>query len=520
MKVGTHFYILKWVAVVLIAGASMSLRAEVILQYFNTSWNEIADRMPELVEAGYDALWLPPPFKAGAGIFDVGFGTHDRFDLGDKDQMGTVKTKYGTRADLLHLMEVAHRFGVRVYFDNVMAHNGGPTPGYDENSSIHAQPGFVPEDFHIRVTEDGFYRPMPGDIDWNNPDEWRILNRNPFGLDIAQEDPNTSFGPYEGATFPKYRGVRHPDNPEYYPDLDLPIATNFEGGAVFTFANKELFTDSGWGGSNVGAGNGLFDWDDTNGNGQHNVGETSEPFTDTGLDSARPGWTNVGYGFGDGVYNMGDPVEEDVNQMLFRAIRWFTDLCHVDGFRLDAVKHVPFYFFGKTSGADKDYVNWGYNGQVQEQFNITHGFSDWNNHRDTVYNDQGGRDDAMLYGEHLGGPPAQGPYLDSGMRLADDGYLNSVKDNIGNSLSGMDQPGYGTQGSAVEMLFIMSHDNNHIWDGGRMPGHALMLMAQGFPIVYTDGYNQSGPPDWFPKPAYIPFLGQWGRSVSAQPTEL
>ena len=39
--------------------------AEVILQYFNTSWNEIAMRMPELAEAGYTALWLPPPFIPG-----------------------------------------------------------------------------------------------------------------------------------------------------------------------------------------------------------------------------------------------------------------------------------------------------------------------------------------------------------------------------------------------------------------------------------------------------------------------
>jgi hypothetical protein len=33
-----------------------SVRAEVILQYFNTSWNEIGARVPELAEAGYTAL--------------------------------------------------------------------------------------------------------------------------------------------------------------------------------------------------------------------------------------------------------------------------------------------------------------------------------------------------------------------------------------------------------------------------------------------------------------------------------
>ena len=34
--------------------------AEAMLQYFNTSWNEIAFRMPELAEAGRDSFALMP----------------------------------------------------------------------------------------------------------------------------------------------------------------------------------------------------------------------------------------------------------------------------------------------------------------------------------------------------------------------------------------------------------------------------------------------------------------------------
>ena len=70
--------------------------------------------------------------------------------------MGGVATRYGTEDDLIRLIETAHRFGIRVYFDNVMAHNGGSTPGYDENTSIYTQPGFVPEDFHLIRTPAGF----------------------------------------------------------------------------------------------------------------------------------------------------------------------------------------------------------------------------------------------------------------------------------------------------------------------------------------------------------------------------
>ena len=129
---------------------------------------------------------------------------------------------------------------------------------------------------------------------------------------------------------------------------------------------------------------------DSNNNGQHDVGEVCEPFSDTGLNPLRSDWKKPAFGWQDGTYNMGNPIEEDVNTLLFRAVRWFVDKAKPDGFRLDAVKHAPFYFFGKMD-QPKDASNWGYCGQIQEQFNISRGYSDWSNHRDTVFStDSGG----------------------------------------------------------------------------------------------------------------------------------
>lgn len=490
---------------------AMPARAgEVVLQYFNTSWNEIARRIPELAEAGYSALWLPPPFKAGGGL-SVGFDTYDRFDLGTKNQNGTITTKYGTETDLLNLIEIAHRFGFRIYFDNVMAHNGGPmssgAPG-----TLQAN-GFVPEDFHLkRLTETTY-------ANWGWPtwsDEWQVLNRNPFGQDIAHENPNTSFGYNENDDHPKWSGVRHPNNPEYYLDTDLPLAMTNGANVfnVYTFANKEPFQDIGY--TNNAAqfvtnavGNGRFDWQDVNANGQHDAGEPSEPFTDTGIDPSRADRQIAAWGWGNGRYDMGNPVAEDVNSMLFRQLRWFVDRAKPDGFRLDAVKHVPAYFFGKMD-PPKDDSNWGYGGQAQEQFNISRGYSDWNNHRNTVFNNIAPRDDLMLFGEHLGDPPWKMYYVDAGMRIANDDFLNAVKGNIGANLSGMDQPSYAVISPVLSVHYVMSHDNNYLWGGDREQAHAVLLPREGLPIVYTDGYNQSGSPDWFPKPAEIPFLGQFG----------
>lgn len=486
------------IVLLLLAFASLPCAAaETVLQYFNTSWKEIERRIPELAEAGYDALWLPPPMKGASGGFSVGYDPLDRFDLGD-----TSPTRYGTKADLLRLIDVAHRFGIRVYLDNVMAHNAGPLDDVPPGTLFPGIPGFVPQDFHLVRKSGGGWRKASDSVDYN--DEWQVLNRNPFAWDIAQEDPNTSFNPTsqtEGQDYPKWIGVRHPGKTWLYPDNDLPGVTDNFGVAFHPFADKEPFVDLN--------GNGRFDWTDTNGNGQHDAGEPSEPFTDTGVDPTNPNRQTAAWGYGDGRYNMGDPVPEDVNAMLLRANRWTVDQTKCDGFRLDAVKHVPSYFFGQQSG-NKDPSSDGYLGAAQAQFNLTHGYTDWSNHRNSTYSTNAVRDDLMLFGEHLGAPPNPNDYLLAGMRLANDDFINNVGgfNGIGSNMSGFDQPGRFTAGVNEGVMYCLSHDNNSMAGSERPAAHAYMLTRAGLPIVYTDGYNLAS--DNFPRQAHIPFLGQYG----------
>lgn len=489
---------------------------ETILQYFNTSWTEIQARLPELAEAGYGALWLPVPSKGASGTYSVGYDPYDRFDLGDLDGSGTVRTRYGTKAELLSLVESAHRFGIRVYFDNVTAHNAGPLDSATTAGTLFpGLKGFVPEDFHL-VRRNGGWAKASDSVDYN--DEWQVLNRNPFAWDIAQEFPvNTSFNPTgsaENNDYPRWSGIRQPGQTWYYLDTDLPLPTGTPGVTVTTFSNKEPWQDIGFGVPAAGSGNGKFDWTDSNNNGQHDGGEASEPFTDSGIDPSRADRRNATWGFGNNKYDMGNPVSEDVNTFLFRASRYQVDQLHADGFRLDAVKHVPASFFGKQSGADRDSVDWGLTGQIQVQYNITHGLSDWGNHRDTTFNAALGRDDAMLFGEHLGSPPAPGDYINAGMRLANDDFLNQTGgfSGIGSTLQGYDNPGQFTAGVDTGMMYCVSHDNNSMPGSERPAAHAYMLLKGGLPIVYTDGYNISKGPDYFPKPSYTPFLGQYGQT--------
>jgi len=84
----------------------------------------MAERAGELAEAGFSAVWIPPAFK-GTGTEDVGYGIYDLYDLGEFEQKGTVRTKYGTKRELLHMIESFHKKGVHIYADVVMNHKAG-----------------------------------------------------------------------------------------------------------------------------------------------------------------------------------------------------------------------------------------------------------------------------------------------------------------------------------------------------------------------------------------------------------
>ena len=110
--------------------AIRSAHGEAMLQLFNVSWSDMTKKMPEIAEAGYDSLWLPNPAKGESGSYSAGYDLFDPVDLGDKNQRSTIATQWGTKAQLLQLVQTAHRFGIRVYFDNVMNHRASTVPGW------------------------------------------------------------------------------------------------------------------------------------------------------------------------------------------------------------------------------------------------------------------------------------------------------------------------------------------------------------------------------------------------------
>ena len=127
--------------------ACLSAHGEVILQYFQTEWDEIYRRLPEVGEIGYDFIWHPPPSKSPvsggllAGGGNVGYSLYDRFDLGDIPQRGDRRTPYGTRGQLRNMVDNAHQCDIKIIPDIIMNHNGnGP--------NFRTYPGMRPNDFH------------------------------------------------------------------------------------------------------------------------------------------------------------------------------------------------------------------------------------------------------------------------------------------------------------------------------------------------------------------------------------
>lgn len=426
-------------------------RGEAMLELFSVSWSQLLQKMPEIAEAGYTSLWLPPPVKAGS-VYSVGYDVFDPFDLGDKNQQGTVATRYGTKAQLLAVVEMAHRFGLRVYFDNITNHRGFAVPGYDASTPANLYPGMAPGDFHLQTVAGGYFVNWPNISNWGNV--WEVQNQPLSGLlDIANEPGafNVNFGPALGTTNAKPVFIRQPGSNSYYMDPSLP-----------------------------------------------SLGGPWRPFNG----------------------NQGAPVAEDVNAYLIRAVLYLLNETKCDGFRLDAVKHVPSGFFGDTTDSPN-----GYCGAIQVMFDYVHGYGnnltgngyvESDDNRNSVFDTECPRNDAMLFGEHLGEPPTYAEYLERGMRLLNaplQNYLNNTLGNASASLAGLEQRDFVPAGSdafspAQGVQFVQSQDNGYA--NHRELQVAYIFMREGLPELYSDGYNEASGPNPFPAVASAPFLGQFG----------
>ena len=450
--------------------ALQSARAESMLELFQLTWNQVSEKMPEIAEAGYDSLWLPNPAKGNSGTYSVGYDNFDPFDLGSTNQQGTIPTAYGTQADLIRMVQTAHRYGIRVYFDNVMNHRSSTVPAYPGSGTpTNYYPGLIPADFHLATIAGGYYSNW-----WNIGDPYwcttHVVENQPLEglIDLANEPGtvNYNFGPAVGDTTNKPVFVRFPGRTDLYMDTNGPLL------------------GIGWGGTG---------WRPFDGHGQ--------------------------------------PVAEDVTVYECRAVAWTLYMTKCDGFRLDAVKHVPVNFFGAETGQTDDPSFIGYTGAIQAMYDYVHGYGsnvtgngyiEMDGNRNSLFNTDATRNDAMIFGEYEPSALPAGEdfndYLNSGMRLENFplySFLGGVFS--GTSMSGMDSrdfipPGEncdsnGNFSGAQAVNFPMVQDPGYCCLPNQTLADSYFFMHEGLPMIYSDGFNHNTSGNT-PIVSYALFLGQ------------
>lgn len=112
-----------------------------LMQYFEwylpsdgLLWKKVASQAAELAAVGITDVWLPPAYKGATGAKSVGYDVYDLYDLGEFDQKGSVRTKYGTREEYLEAVRALHSCGLRMMADTVL----NQMMGADETETVEA----------------------------------------------------------------------------------------------------------------------------------------------------------------------------------------------------------------------------------------------------------------------------------------------------------------------------------------------------------------------------------------------
>ncbi len=245
----------------------MPIKNGVMMQYFHwynpadgSLWNEARSRARELAEVGITGIWLPPAYKGTGGANDVGYGVYDMYDLGEFDQKGSVRTKYGTKDEYVAAIKALQKHGIQVYADTVLNHRLGA-----DGTEV------------VKAT------PYPGDD-----------RRAPKG-------PMREIRAYTDFHFPGRKGKYSPFqwHWQHFDGVDYDEMNPGEKNTVYLFEGHQFDDD---------------------------------------VDMEK----------GNFAFLMGADIDfqnEEVRREITNWGKWYLDTTGVDGFRLDALKHISGWFF-------------------------------------------------------------------------------------------------------------------------------------------------------------------------------
>lgn len=412
-------------------GAARANDNPVLLQWFDTSWSSIEARMPDFFLTGYGGTWLPQIARASDG--SVGYDVFDRFDLGNGDS----PTTFGTEERFRAMMSEFKFAGAAVYPDLVMNHNGARTS--DAN-------------FIAAGAWPGFYLPGTGTgpAFWGDFNDGTTQSMDPGGsgynlwngdlvslIDINQAS-NNLYIRHPIAANPQnippgtVRNRPNPANARFYPDRQLTPIT---------------FTNPGRPGLS-----GTSNW-------------TIYPFNRT-------------------TPSAGDPVAENATGLLARSAQWYLDEFQVDGFRLDAAKHIQQWFWDTYFDSIMYQRRTLASGQKVTAFSFGESVAGNDFVQTYVRKDGFGNRDALDLNEA------------GGLRdLRNANGLGTWSDVLSRSLDNQDD---GLNNGSQGVHHVYSHDNGSVGNGSSaptlptpdryaLPQNVYVMFRSGVPLIYYNG---------------------------------
>jgi len=484
-----------------------------MLQWFECPWNVMERRMVDIFVSGYGSVWVPPPSKAyvwpgssNQNSASAGYDPFDRFDLGKPN----ATTAFGTEQYFSAAVEEYHRAGLEVYIDTIVNHNGGrqtgagfmndggypglwmnpPTPMRDKLPTDNWG------DFHAGIASGYYQSEAPQSIRYCllQGDLVSLIDINQGSNNIFIRQPTVA-GNLLNIPGGTYFNRVNPANARFYPDTQLGFDAPVNNPGM-SYAD--------------GLGSGIFA-------APCNIPVRNEPAT-----TATFGRFNLANP------EAGDPVPENATGYTIRWLQWMIDVHKVDGFRLDAAKHVPSWYWDTfydplmhnrrvtPDGRRVTPISFGecvegngfcFDRYVRKPNGRTTGrlaAGDAFGNRDVLDLSGAGR---LRNNIGSGGPDNLATIINDHIDTTDDGFNNGT----------------------VGFNHIWSHDNGTSGTGSvlapiptaRQQGwymHAYLLMRTGPSVVFYNGrgINRSGPA-FYPRQGVPVSLGQDGSTTNLEP---